>query len=290
MAGTVSNLLGFRIVLDIPKNVNGTKQVMKPELPDTAEFSQQAKAQMNLQLFYSRRLRYPLELENKAGIRFRFIPSGDFEMGTDKVTNPSYNYSKYMHPVSVKQFYIATTELSYKQYYTVLNQTDKITESNKNKPVNSISWREAQAFIQALNTFESVPQGTYRLPTEVEWEYVCKSGEKKSHFFSPSKVKEYAHLNAIESEDVAKRKANPYGIFNLYGNVMEWCQNDFYNYKTGENFSTGTKSIRGGHYQQSLEEVAAAARTHKAPDLKSSTIGFRVVMTIPQKTTKETSK
>jgi formylglycine-generating enzyme required for sulfatase activity len=145
---------------------------------------------------------------------------------------------------------------------------------NPNRPVEKVTWKNAQEYVQKLNQLDS--QYTYRLPTEAEWEYAVRGGTKTAYFFGddPALISEYAwHKgnSGDQSHNVASLKPNPAGLYDTLGNVSELMHDTFYDNRL-------TQVIyRGGSWILGVKDQRSAARgAHEVTDT-SSRFGFRVI-------------
>ena len=158
-------------------------------------------------------------------------------------------------------------------------------------PVAYVSWNNAVDFCNWLSRREGK---TYRLPTEAEWEYCCRAGKAGARYgFGNDDDSLEFHAwfskNAGDhSHRVARLKANAWGLYDMHGNVWEWCQDsfdpDYYRASPTENPPggvSGTRVMRGGSWYWAPELCRCAFRHHVAPDLHYSDVGFRVLLVIP---------
>jgi formylglycine-generating enzyme required for sulfatase activity len=157
--------------------------------------------------------------------------------------------------------------------------------------VEQVSWDEAQEFIRRLN---SQTGKNYRLPYEAEWEYAARSGGKLERWAGTSNTKELSSYAWTKDENdrithpVGTKKPNGLGLFDMTGNVWEWCKDwydeDFYK-KSPENNPHGPLTgsapvIRGGSWNDDAARVRATSRSSCDPDIHVSLIGFRVVLPV----------
>lgn len=170
-------------------------------------------------------------------------------------------------------------------YYTV-DQT--FIAMNPNRPVESVSWNDVQQFIRRLNSLD--PDYHYRLPSEAEWEYVARAGTSTAYFFGddPKDLGDYAwysHNSNNQTHDVAKLKPNPYGLYDLYGNVAQWVQDQWSPDRPsqvidphGPRFGSGRVS-RGGGYLLGPKFHRSAYRSNADDTGFGTNLGFRLVRT-----------
>jgi len=246
------------------------------------------------------------DFTNSIGIKFKDIPSGSCMMGTPTPStkncpkdNPFTNQNEKQdcikkltgdisedetpaHKVSIKSFYMATTEVTQGQWYEIMqNNPANFKNGNPNMPVEKVSWHDAKDFVKKLNKKEGTTK--YRLPTEEEWEYSVRAGSKtKWHFGdSKNKLKEYAWYwdnSGRTTHPVAKKKPNKFGLYDMYGNVWEWtsnCYTETYDSSCYGNY----KVLRGGSWNMNARNTRSASRNDNSPDDRINNIGFRLART-----------
>ncbi len=154
-------------------------------------------------------------------------------------------------------------------------------------PVESISWFKVQEFIEKLNK-KSNKGGTYRLPTEVEWEYTCRAGSKEAYCFGNdlkflSKYAWFEENSGLTAHPIKEKKPNSWGIYDMHGNVWEWCQ-DWWSDTYPSNFLNPTgplkgekKILRGGSYENVADNCCSKFRSSNVPSSNYRISGFRLV-------------
>jgi formylglycine-generating enzyme required for sulfatase activity len=156
-------------------------------------------------------------------------------------------------------------------------------------PVVNISWDDAVAFSKWLSSKEGV---TYRLPTEAEWEWCCRAGSlsRYSHGDDESLLKEYAVYALDHPTPPSKKTANGLGLFDMQGNVWEWCHDTFAAYTAESTVDPvgphqgNSRSLRGGGYYGTPLITRSAVRLNRTPNSWYSAIGFRIVRTFEKPT------
>ncbi len=235
--------------------------------------SDQAKAH---QKAWADHLGTPVFIKDSIGVEFNLIPPGLFTRGACrvKITQP---------------FYLGAYEVTQQQYEQVIGKNPSLTQ-DANKPVNNINWNDAVAFCGVLRLREGVE---YRLPTEAEWEYACRAGTTTAYSFGDdvSQLGEYAWYLANSentTHPVGEKKPNAWGLYDMHGNVWEWCQDWYAPYDSLKvvRDPTGPTSgvyrvLRGGAFNDHPEDVRAANRLSNQPDNRYPNAGFRLAMTIP---------
>ena len=219
-----------------------------------------------------------------------FVEGGTFWMGcTDEQGRDCRSTERPLHSVTVSSFNIGKYVITQKQWKIIMG-TDPSQKKGDNNPVDNISWEEAQEFINKLN---KATGKQYRLPTEAEWEFAARGGvNSKGYKYSGSNslnsVAWISSKNKVRTGPVGKRQPNELGIYDMSGNVWEWCNDwfDSYNSNTQTNPlgpTTGTKRvIRGGRWNSAAQDCRVSSRIGYFPNSRgrNSYFGFRVV--IPQ--------
>jgi formylglycine-generating enzyme required for sulfatase activity len=226
---------------------------------------------------------------NALGQTFAWLPAGSFRMGSDSDADGHRSNEGPVHEaVLTKPFYLSVQPVTQRVYTAVLKQNpswfNAERDGSPDHPVERVSWTEAVQFCDLLSEHPDERAGgrTYRLPTEAEWEYACRGGTADAP--TPTDV---VH-GTTASATVGPRPSNTFGLFDMLGNVWEWCA-DWY----GERFyataplrdpagpPTGTLRVcRGGSWKNLAGCCRAAYRNALAPHSKSSAVGFRVVVEV----------
>ncbi|MDR1486980.1 MAG: formylglycine-generating enzyme family protein [Deltaproteobacteria bacterium] len=235
------------------------------------------------------------EYTNSLGMEFVRIPAGSFEMGDDQSMDPNaFGQSQDelpLHTVVISQdFFIGKHEVTQAQWEAAMGSNPSYFEG-KNKPVDSISWDQAQEFILKLNQKEETDR--YRLPTEAEWEYAVRAGTKGAYFFAdqsadPENLKDYAWLvdnSDDKTRDVGEKSPNPWGLYDVYGNVSEWVADwydETYYASSPETDPKGPdkgwmRVARGGSWNSYAAFCRSQRRSFLQPDSQSKTLGMRLV-------------
>jgi formylglycine-generating enzyme required for sulfatase activity len=235
------------------------------------------------------------ETTTESQTKMVLLPGGTFMMGDkDEIDAPP-------HEVAISPFYIDTHLVTQEQYEKLMGDNPSRWKADKN-PVEQMRWSDAARYCNArseseglepcydLNTWEcDFAANGYRLPTEAEWEYACRAGTTTAYFFgdNASKLKAYAWFennSGGKPRPVGLKPANPWGLYDMHGNVWEWC-NDFYKVdyyqesprenprgpETGE-----TKVLRGGAWKFSAESCSSAYRYNENPGYADVCFGYDI--------------
>jgi formylglycine-generating enzyme required for sulfatase activity len=223
--------------------------------------------------------------ENSIGMKLSLIPAGSFIMGSDP-SEKSRQEEEIQHVVKItRPFRIGITEVTQKQWATVM-EVNRSQHRGDAFPVEKVSWNDAMEFCKRLSSRE---QKAYRLPTEAEWEYACRAGGKEA-FAGTGQMDDmgwYEGNSGGETHAVASKRPNSWGLFDLHGNVAEWCA-DYYSqeYPDGDTVDpTGPREgkarvVRGGSYAYFAASCRCAARSSLPEAYQVSYTGFRVVMEV----------
>jgi formylglycine-generating enzyme required for sulfatase activity len=235
----------------------------------------------------------PRTRTNQAGIEFVLIPPGSFMMGS---TNGNAD-EKPVHQVTISQaFYMGKYEVTQAQWQSVMGTTihqqrDKVVGSyiivgeGDNYPMYFVSWEEATTFVQRLNAMND--GYSYRLPTEAEWEYVCRAGTKGDYYADDVNDIGWSVENSgNKTHAVGGKQPNAFGLYDMSGNVSEWCGDVYHNNyhgapTNGSAWVNGGESqkqvLRGGGWFDRAVYLRSAARFKDSSDYREYGIGFRVV-------------
>jgi len=234
-----------------------------------------------------------LDLGNGVTMKLVRIRPGKFVMGSPDSEQGHDPREGPQHEVIItKPFYMGVTEVTQAQYEAVMG-TNPSKFKGATNPVETVSWNDATEFCKKLS--EKTRQAA-RLPTEAEWEYACRAGIKTGFSFGDADdgLGDYAWYNANSggtTHPVAKKKPNAWGLYDMHGNVWEWCADWCGDYPKGavtdpQGPAAGTSRVlRGGGWGYVPTYCRAAYRDFSIPDFRSDVYGFRCAMT--PKTAKE---
>lgn len=221
------------------------------------------------------------------GVSFNMIhvDGGTFTMGaTSEQQNPEYDESP-THKVTLSSYYIGETEVTQLLWEAVMGTNPSRFKGGTN-PVEQVSWKDCQKFVSKLSKLTGV---TFRLPTEAEWEYAARGGTKsRGYQYSGSNnigsVAWYEDNSGSKTHPVATKQANELGIYDMSGNVLEWCQDWYGGYQvSAQTNPTGPSSesrrvLRGGSWGGYARYCRVSNRGCRAPDGRDIGFGLRLVL------------
>lgn len=241
------------------------------------------------------------KITNYIGMTFIRVNPGSYHMGSP-VSEPGRQKDEIRHRVTIdKPFYLQETEVTLKQWWAVMGKKwINPRKGDPDAPVTRVSFYDVQNYIKKLNYNSS---GTYRLPTEKEWEYACRAGTETAYSFGKTigcadavfgnnSTKDARCIPLLRSKGikangpapVKKFSPNAWGFYDMHGNVWEWCSDSYAPYRAntdGSNYSlmdSDSKVRRGGSWYKSGTLLRSANRTYAHPASKFATTGFRLVI------------
>jgi len=218
---------------------------------------------------------------------FVYIPPGEFMMGSPEYKPGRFDDEKLHRVRLTRGFYIQTTQVTQKQWKKVIGSNPSYFKG-ATLPVENVSWNEAVEFCEKLsrNTGKK-----YRLPTEAEWEYACRAGTDTAYCFGndSERLEKYAWFNENSGEKthpVAQLESNAWGLYDMHGNVWEWCQDWCGDYPSGPvtdpiGPSSGSGRVeRGGGWNGNAQNCRSADRFRNSADDRILNLGFRLVLPV----------
>jgi formylglycine-generating enzyme required for sulfatase activity len=257
---------------------------------------------------WAKHLGVPVETTNSIGMKLALIPPGEFDMGStqeevDRLLGearqnnlPQYYIDRLpaeapRHRARItRAFYLGVCEVTQAQYERVMGSNPShFKESGPDAPVVNVSWDDAAEFCRRLSGMVEEKAAEYRLPTEAEWEYACRAGTTTRYHFGDDK----AHLGAYawwwnnsgrKTHPVGRKKSNSFGLHDVHGNALEWCQDRFaedYYADSPPSDPSGAKEgspqvVRGGSWNGLAGDCRSAFRYGGEPGRRFNGLGFRV--------------
>lgn len=248
---------------------------------------------------------YTENLRNSVTLDLVYIPPGSFMMGSsaDRCLN-HFNDGRIhwtsgypQHLVNLPAFHMGKYPITQAQYEAIMGYQAPAFKGN-NRPVIGLTWFESEDFCKKLSQLTG---RTYSLPSESQWEYACRANTttffsfgdlidsdfvnyQSFHPFAP-KPQGHKGINREQTTDVGIFPPNAFGLYDMHGNVREWCLDEVnhYTYEGAPNdgspyFGNGVKITRGGSWRESFRQCHSAHRDAIAPQLRQDNIGFRIVL------------
>jgi formylglycine-generating enzyme required for sulfatase activity len=253
----------------------------------------------------------PESFTNDFGMTFNLIPAGTFTMGSPAAES-GRDDNEIQHQVTLTQaFYMQTTEVTQGQWRAVMGENPSYFQNcGDNCPVETVSWDDVQEFLARINA-QSTDGYEYRLPTEAQWEYAARAGSETA--FCGGDITEptgndpilntlgwydensdagyegcleWSDGRCIGPQPVAGRNANEWGLFDMHGNVWEWCSDWYGDYPTGSvtdpvgPSSGALRVLRGGSWFNTARLCRSADRGRGTPGNRSINFGFRLAASL----------
>ena len=225
---------------------------------------------------------FPGKVYTVNGVSFKMIAvkGGTFQMGIDD----GYEWEKPVHQVTLSDYYIGETEVTQELWSAVMGSNPSYFYGNMQRPVETVSWNDCQTFISRLNELTGE---TFRLPTEAQWEYAARGGNKsKGYTYSGSNAIDdvaWYNDNSDRMTHPVKTKApNELGIYDMSGNVWEWCSDWYGDYSSAAQTdptgpATGYYRVgRGGSWDNDATYCRVAFRGNSTPTNRFSHLGLRL--------------
>jgi formylglycine-generating enzyme required for sulfatase activity len=244
----------------------------------------------------------PLEVKTaKTGIMLRLVPGGSFTMGSPDHEEDRGD-GETQHEVTLsKPFYCGKYEVTQGQWEQVMGSNPSyFKNAGREAPVEKVSWEDCQVYLGKLCQMEGVPKGTYRLLTESEWEYACRAGTTTPFCYGDDLDSSLANCDGNHpygngpkgeyrktSVRVGRFRPNGFGLYDMHGNVWEWCQDWHGEYPGGPTrdplgpASGVNRVIRGGSWRHVARYCRSAIRDRLTPDDRFYNLGLRLARTTP---------
>jgi formylglycine-generating enzyme required for sulfatase activity len=214
-----------------------------------------------------------------------WIEGGEFMMGSDEDKENVWVKESPIHSVELDGFWIASTPVTQSQYKAIMVGKNPSHFKGDDLPVECVSWHDSNEFCKKLSG-KTVRE--YSLPTEAQWEFACRAGSKGSFCFGDSdqRLEHFAWFeknSENKTHPVGQKRPNAWGLFDMHGNVWEWCADWYGEYEKGKCINPKgpeegeSKMLRGGSWSDRTVYCRSACRSCSHPDSRNSYLGFRVV-------------
>ena len=237
------------------------------------------------------------DLGNGVALDLVRIPAGQFWMGSPENEAGRYDDEEPQHQVAVPEFWMGKYPVTQTQYQALMGKNPSyFSERGANRPVEQVSWYDAVAFCEK---FSQQTGRAYRLPSEAEWEYACRAGTTTPFYFGPTITTDLANYNGNytygngptgayrkQTTDVGSFAPNAFGLYDMHGNVWEWCADHRYDSYAGapadgsawlSSDDAAERVLRGGSWDFNPVVCRSAGRYGFAPGSIDDYVGFRVV-------------
>ena len=236
---------------------------------------------INIPLTFSDNLTFTV-----GGVSFTmiYVKGGTFTMGaTSEQGRDAYDWEKPAHNVELSSYYMGNTEVTQELWQAVMGNNPSYFKGNT-RPVENVSWDDCQTFIRKLN---SMTGEQFRLPTEAEWEYAARGGNKNNKYSGGNNINKIAWYEANSNSvthPVALKEANKLGIYDMSGNVYEWCNDRYGSYGSGSQINPKgalngrSRVYRGGSCTNASKDCRVSFRNDFSPNCRNNYMGLRLAM------------
>ena len=224
------------------------------------------------------------------------IPGGKFIMGSPPGETEGDSYEHPQHSVTIQPFFMGMYTVTQEQYQAVMGNNPSYSKGAK-RPVENVNWDQATEFCAKLSESS---RKNYRLPSEAEWEYACRAGTTTPFYFGPTIAADLVNYDAnspygsatkgefrLPTSVVGSFPANAFGLYDMHGNVWEWCQDTWHDSYDGapvdgktwvDDNNHQSRLLRGGSWFSYESYCRSSFRYSYAPVLRYGVVGFRVVL------------
>jgi len=236
-------------------------------------------------------LKMPWKKEEDLGqgvkLEMVLIPAGKFMMGSPK-KETGRSYDETQHEVTLtKPYYMGKYEVTQEQWEAVMGDNPSDTKEAK-YPVTDVSWNDCKKFKKFIKKLNAKTSGGYRLPTEAEWEYACRAGTTTAYYFGDKitpKDANYYDSGIDKPIEVGSYKPNAFGLYDMHGNVFEWCEDWYGDYPEGSVIDPkgpakgSSRVLRGGSFNVDESKDRSSFRNYILLPYRFDGYGFRLART-----------
>ena len=267
----------------VKNDLNNTNDDQEAFLEPPFDNNQAQEAQQSLAKTLGLAVETTVDLGRGINLAMILIPQGKFIMGSP-LSEPGHKDDELQHQVVFSRpYFIGKYEVTQEQWEAVMGDNPSQTKGAK-LPVTNISWNDCQNFISKLN---AKTESNYRLPTEAEWEYACRSGSKSAYSVGDKITKNDANYENAKggAKPVGSYKPNAFGLYDMHGNVWEFCSDWYGAYSPGKSLDPmGVNNgrdhvLRGGSFFVDGLLLRSSTRDLVAPDFHNVVIGLRLAKT-----------
>ncbi len=233
-----------------------------------------------------------VKLPGNVEMKFVLIPPGEFQMGSPATEKDRDEDEGPVHTVKIsKPFYMGIYEVTQEQWAAVMGKNPAEFQPHLQNPAEKISWDECLQFAEKMN---ALGQGKFRLPTEAEWEYACRAGTTTRFYWGDDPTGKDAMAYAwfednaqLSTQPVGQKKPNAWGLYDMSGNVWEWCNDWHAPYPNNEVTNPAgpekgrVRVSRGGGWRYGAQYCRSADRYYSFALVHSYLIGVRLVRECP---------
>lgn len=231
-----------------------------------------------------------IDIGNGVILEMVYILGGTFIMGSPENEKGRDSDEGPQDKVTIQPFYMSKYPITQAQWQAVMENNPSYFKGD-NRPVEKVSWHDAVAFCKKLS--EKTSQ-SYHLPSEAQWEYACRAGTTTPFYFGDTITTDLANYNGDytygsepsgvyrkETTDVGSFPPNAFGLYDMHGNVWEWCADPWHDNYEGAPRNSEEKSIffatiRGGSWDSEPRRVRSAYRSWHMSDIRYGYVGFRI--------------
>ena len=287
---------GFRLMRTADIKAGAVPTVTKPDptavIPATGNLlvapfieAKAKEAQKEVAKSLKREVEEKEDLGKDVKLEMVLVPAGKFKMGSPE-SEKGRSKAETLHEVTLTNpFYMGKYEVTQEQWEAVMGKNPSIRKGAK-LPVTNVSWEDCQDFIKKLN---AKTNGGYRLPTEAEWEYACRAGSTTAYSFGDKitpKDANYEDSKIGKPVVTGSYKPNAFGLYDMHGNVYEWCEDWYEDYPAGavidpKGPGTGESRVvlRGGSFFYNVSTARSSNRFFYTPTFRYFNYGFRLART-----------
>ena len=284
----MKRILGMAVVLGLVGALTVMAQEVKPGKAEVIELGKDVKLEMVLipagkfKLGFTEKELADFKVDFHEAVKKKTQKKELSKEQIDSIDQRMSMQGKQHEVTLTKPFYLGKYEVTQEQWESVMGNNPSSRTKGAKLPVTDVSWEDCQEFIKKLN---ASTKGGYRLPTEAEWEYACRAGTTTAYSYGDSLTKTDANIDGLSISAVGSYKPNSFGLYDIHGNVWEWCEDWYGDYPAGA--VTDPKGpakgeyrvLRGGSFNFYESNARSSNRYYYPPTLRLFNYGFRLART-----------